>query len=258
MHTWPDCVRFPKIHEYKTIYEYDDRFKDEQKLFGTETLFGDWDAEVLFLAQDFGPTKLIDDRIARGERNPFRHTCWIHDKRPNTKGHPVPRDGGPTNRTLYRLAQNITCKKLYGSCLIGLMRTSDTNTGPLKNPDKAIEYGRDVLSKFVYPKIARTLRAVFCLGEDSWECLSPRYNRYATKHKEILGSKIYWNGVPAFGLRHPGRGIRPEEILPSGQKAASDLSLWKTACLSSGLKWESKTVSRADERLNCACPKAGM
>src|SRR5688572_24407179 len=45
----------------------------ERRLYGTETLFGDWGGEVLLLAKDWGPARILRERVARGEADAWRH-----------------------------------------------------------------------------------------------------------------------------------------------------------------------------------------
>jgi hypothetical protein len=44
----------------------------EPRLFGTESLYGDWGGAVQLLAKDFGPTRIVHDRLAAGEPRPYR------------------------------------------------------------------------------------------------------------------------------------------------------------------------------------------
>jgi hypothetical protein len=44
-----------------------------ESLYGTETLFGDWDARILLLAKDGAPTPVIRALRDKGEPRPWRH-----------------------------------------------------------------------------------------------------------------------------------------------------------------------------------------
>ncbi len=128
-------------------------------LYGTETLFGDWNARVLLLAKDGCPTQEIQDRCDRRETRP-----WRHGER--ERGDKI---GVKTNEQLCRLVQLIPEKKLlYGSAAANILfdtpgasrRLAGFNSGPLH------DYFKDVL--FWVLKSMPLVEWVACLGQESW------------------------------------------------------------------------------------------
>jgi len=60
---------------YVNIYEV---CPDEPRIFGTESIYGSWDAEILLLAKDFAPWSKIKIRIDNKDRA-FRASCRCKD-----------------------------------------------------------------------------------------------------------------------------------------------------------------------------------
>ncbi len=102
---------------WKNIYEI---CKNEPFVFGTESLYGDWDAELLIIAQDAGPAEAFEGLHKSRHEHPFAHREW----RPGYPNYdPTAGTGGAsTNEIVHRLAEHLVCAKLYGSALIGMCR----------------------------------------------------------------------------------------------------------------------------------------
>ncbi|MGH7287592.1 MAG: hypothetical protein ACREI8_06185 [Myxococcota bacterium] len=124
----------------------------ETRLFGTESLYGDWGGRVLLLAKDFASSCFVRRRIEGGEPRPYRHECRMI-----------------TNRRLVELARPLEeLGLLYGSALANLLRDDGKITGALPNRAEALEYGARVLRFVLAHMPAR--RWVVCLGDDAWDC----------------------------------------------------------------------------------------
>src|SRR5262245_25967632 len=99
----PDWIRNADVHGYVAAHQL---CPTETRLFGTESLYGDWGGRVLVLAQDFGPMRMVLDRIASCNARPFSH-----------------KDGMRTNDRLQHLAGPLCAAGLvYGSALGNLLR----------------------------------------------------------------------------------------------------------------------------------------
>jgi hypothetical protein len=61
----PESIRSFKHRHYTNIYEL---YPNERRLYGTESLFGDWDGELLLLAKDFAPARLIEEASMTASR----------------------------------------------------------------------------------------------------------------------------------------------------------------------------------------------
>jgi hypothetical protein len=152
-----------------------------RRLYGTETLFGDWDGEVLLLAKDWGPARILRERVARGETNAWRHELAMR-----------------ANRRLVKLAEECGLEAggrgaLYGSALANLLREDGRVSGALPNRAEALEYGVEVL-RFVRARMP-ALATVVCMGREAWEC-----------------------AAAAFGGRGEWRAVREMKCGPDAEK----------------------------------------
>ena len=126
---------------------------NETRLYGTESMFGDWNGRVLLLAKDFACSKLVHDRMAQGDKRPYRHKRKLR-----------------TNIRLMRFVEPIaSCGLLYGSALACLLRDDGNMSGPLPNRTEALRFGAHVLKDFVIPSMSH-LEMIVCMGEEAWEC----------------------------------------------------------------------------------------
>jgi hypothetical protein len=105
------------------VYELVD-LENEPKLFSSERMvfadgrevpewqFGDWDCDALLLMQDSAPCNAIQERVGR-HPDPFSQRNFMEE----------PRAGGSaTNRELVRFARRLSCRKLAGNVLIGILK----------------------------------------------------------------------------------------------------------------------------------------
>ena len=132
----PHWMHSARIPGYTNIYEV---LPNEARVYGTESLFGDWDGRVLLLAQDFAPIQYVLKQMAEGETDPFRHNPLMQ-----------------TNKRLIQHTAHIresdspsSCGILYGSALAGLCKDDASVRGVLPSRGLAIEYGARVLSYVV-------------------------------------------------------------------------------------------------------------
>jgi hypothetical protein len=145
---------------YTNIYEW---LPGEPRVFGTESLFGDWDAEVLLLAKDYAPASIIRKRIESGDSRPYRAA-----ERAIDGGRAM---GVSTNENLRLLVRPIAdIPMLYGSAFGGLMRNDDQTSG-------ALPAYREILTRYAVPLLKwcieelPRLRAIVCLGQEATETL---------------------------------------------------------------------------------------
>ena len=224
-------VGFPEQREacrnFKNVYEL---LPPETKLFGTETLvdeqgteeptwqYGDWDAQLLFLAQDACNADKIEQRIDNRHPDPFCAFDW------RTSG-----EGLETNRNLHWLAQQIDCRKLYGSAYLGLLKSGKRGDVVPKGPDIKPHLCR-TLAWVLQPKQTPKLQAIACLGTKARDLtiqvLGLDRAKAATL-KQGVGSCIRTDRFYVIHLMHPGRrnlgkgGCGPKAWL-TWQKVAKD------------------------------------
>lgn len=170
----PSSIRDYRHDAYRNIYEL---VPDETRLFGTESLFGDWDAELLLLAKDFAPSSLVENRIRENDPRPFRHS--------STPGEP----GYRTNSRLRKFAATLPQRFLYGSVMGGLLRDDTTLSGTLPAWSETRSYRSDLLAFTI--QNMKNLRAIVCLGTDS--------------HRAVLEHKSPAH-IPILLAPHPSRG----------------------------------------------------
>lgn len=191
----PSWIRNYRTRCYTNVYAM---CPAERRLYGTESLYGDWSAELLLLAKDFGPSGLVRGRIRAGETRPFRHTDWRREPR-----HTL---GAKSNRTLYRLAERIPCRKLYGSALAGLLRDDGAGSGTLGDRREIEPYVGRVL-RFALAHLPN-LRAVACLGRDAWDFAlgGLGLGQEDWRVSRARRRPVMFGGVRLFALAHP-RGM---------------------------------------------------
>lgn len=173
----PDWIRSARVPGYITAHV---RLPGVTRLFGTETLYGDWDGQVLLLAKDFAASRVLEERLARGEPDPYRH---------GTDSESL------TNRRPKRFLPLLGCGSgsegfLYGSALANLLREDGEMSGSLPNRREALPYGMAVLT-FVVSHMPN-LRVILCMG---WEARVVR-DRAAQEHEGV-------RRVQAIDVPHP-------------------------------------------------------
>jgi len=179
----PDWIRDFRTPNYTNIYEL---CPDESRLYGTESLYGDWSAEVLLLAKDFAPRCLIDDRLADGDQRPFRHE-------PKMK----------TNRMLQCYAAPFGDRLLYGSALAGLLRNDGKVRGALPDRATVMPWAARVLDFTILSM--PNLKSIACLGADAWDCTLRAIgisNQDWRTHR-IDRRPLNVNGLQIHALAHP-------------------------------------------------------
>lgn len=151
----PTWIREQHVHGYTNVFSL---LPTETRLFGTESLYGDWNGRALLLAKDFACSKLVHDRIQEHDARPYRHEPKL-----------------VTNTRLRRFADPLTtgsepntCGLLYGSALACLLRDDEKMSGSLPNRKEALAFGKRVVS-FVVEHMPH-LQAIVCMGQEAWQC----------------------------------------------------------------------------------------
>jgi hypothetical protein len=149
----PDDLRNLGASHYKNIF---DIWPDNDRIYGTETLCGDWSAEILILAQDFAPVDCLTERIEKKPNaNPYYHD-----------------PANMTNVRLVRLLQengikvdihgngSSSCGVLYSSAC-WLIKEDGGLGGPLRNCTEMMQ-ASSVVFEYTLQKL-RNLRHIICL-----------------------------------------------------------------------------------------------
>ena len=155
------------------------------RFYPTETLYGDWDGEVLFLAQDALPAptlkEFINDFKKRGI--PISET-WVHaDKNnPNLKDldKSIKTGGFITNQRLKKSKEKIIGSKgaLYGSAAANMLFDDGG-----KNFRQAVKgFDNPLFKKYMLSVLEwvvmsmPNLKVIFCLGVPAWQVSSSFLN----------------------------------------------------------------------------------
>jgi hypothetical protein len=187
----PHWIRHASVPGYVTAHEL---CPGETRLFGTESLYGDWSGRVLLLAKDFAPSSYVEKRISAGAPRPYSHD-------------PTRR----TNRLLGKWAASyVHLGLLYGSALANLLRADGKWSGTLPNRAAALSHGAAVL-EFVTERMPN-LQRIVCLGEESWTCATA-----------ALGLSGHWQQYRDSGVRlgalvaayHPAARVSTPKIAAS-------------------------------------------
>ncbi|HMG77009.1 MAG TPA: hypothetical protein VK582_26280 [Pyrinomonadaceae bacterium] len=187
----PDWIRDFRCEDWTNVFE---RLPGEDHLYGTETLFGNWNSRVLLLAKDWGPTCWLDDAIREGDRRPWRHNPEMR-----------------TNNRLASFASLIPDDKLYGSATANMLYNAPGSSRELKcfysEPLKG--FLRSVLH-WVLESMPR-VEWIACMGKEAWflSCTTLGDSLAASQFKEhrdshtpvvgVLGKKK----IKVFPLYHP-------------------------------------------------------
>jgi hypothetical protein len=201
--TVPDWIRtYTPPHGWTNVFAL---VPSNRHLYGTETLFGDWDGETLLLAKDGAPSGVIRALRDKGDPRPWRHA----QRELGDSG------GYKTNEALACAAAMIPGRKLYGSATANLLcddpRWSRTLPGFYTSP--LATYFAQVLAWVLgsMPNVQR----VACLGQEAWFLTATvlgrpeqgnEFKRYRDSHAPLLGG-CSGKRLTAFALFHPAARV---------------------------------------------------
>jgi hypothetical protein len=207
-------------------------FPQTDRLFGTETLCGDYLGSVLVLAQDFSTADRIRQRFKdEPGRNPFRHR---ETNKTNTALVEMLRHvGSLASSGRFTRAQKFKlidatgthasqCGAVYGSMIWLLKETSSVSSAP---PN--LRMARDVSSAVIRRAIESmpNLDRIICLGRIAYEGLAASYGIAKSWRDDLLAPShftIFANdrSVQCFPSSHLGpRGLAMRASFSHGVKA---------------------------------------
>ena len=207
----PDIPRkFREFHAegWVNVFEL---LPDCQRLYGTESLFGNWNGRVLLLAKDGAPACAIKKLNIEGAS---WQDVWRHASRERGD-----QKGVRTNERLEIFAKRFEGDALYGSAAAHMLRDDDTwsralpdmHSGPLH------EHLKDVLSWVVGHM--PNLQLIVCLGGDAWRlCYSTFGIQERLSYKEARDSGILASferdgeEIRVAAMFHPGARVSIERM----------------------------------------------
>lgn len=182
-----------------------------EHLYATETLFGDWNGRILFLAKDAAPTHIIRALRDKGERRPWRHAQ-------RELGDP---GGWKTNEWLAAAAATLPGGKLYGSATANLLYDDPgwSRSLPGFYSGQLHEYLARVLAWVL--EAMPNVTVVACLGEEAWFLTSavlgvPEVGRKFAEHRDACCPATGQCGgkrIAAFALYHPAARVAHDKKL---------------------------------------------
>ncbi|MFG0300058.1 MAG: hypothetical protein ACF8K1_10715 [Phycisphaerales bacterium JB047] len=180
---WIRSYRCPK-GRFRNIYEY---APEESRLYGTESMFGDWDGELLLLGQDFCCTDDVEQWINQGRERVFAHNPTMI-----------------TNRSLELHTRGFGCGMLYGSALAGMLKIGGSNSG-LPGWSHMRGHLSEVL-RFTIEHMSN-LSAIACMGSAAWDLCHHADER---EHIPLSHALKYrcpsrFDGLPVYAMPHPAR-----------------------------------------------------
>ncbi|WP_271168295.1 urease accessory protein UreE [Hansschlegelia plantiphila] len=135
-------------------------------MFGTESLCGDWNGDLLIVAEHFAPDHVIDDRLAAGKADPYSHdpTFFTNQRIAEllTKNNRIARIDG---------SSNTTCGALYISACFFLR----VGVGASTRLPRGWKKGSHQVFDFVLSYMPN-LKKIACLGQLSFNFVLDRYS----------------------------------------------------------------------------------
>jgi hypothetical protein len=178
----PEEIRNIRLDGYKNVFEYaSNPFPDPShpNLWGTETLFGDWDGKLLIVLKDFSSTETLKSR---------------------SDGRPIYSHGPKiqTNRNLISFLENTkfgfltrqkntSCEMLYISACF-LIRRGNGLSGPISFD--ALEKSWNVID-FSISKMQKLTDVVLC-GKEAFISFHKFGNLVADRNDVMSGGKFVW------------------------------------------------------------------
>ncbi len=207
----PDWITQHQLAGYDNAHRL---MPNEPRLYGTESLYGDWNGHALLLAKDFAPSSLIHQRWDASDPRPYHHEP-SGTRRPGSK----------TNTNLERMikAHGLCrastpqrCGLLYGSALANMLRGDGETSGRLPNESEGLAYGARVL-KFVLAHMPH-LRVLVCMGSDAWQCAQEALGAgvIAGEHAERRDRKqpipVNGIGIHVVAAYHPAARVGQDKM----------------------------------------------
>jgi hypothetical protein len=178
-------------------------------LYGTETLFGDWDSRVLLLAKDGAPTSAIRNLAQREGDGAWRHA----DRQ---RGDP---SGWKTNEQLAELASLIQGPKLFGSATANMLCDIEGYRRSLPDFWKGPLHEHLIYTLgWVVGAMTRERIVIACLGDEAWHITchtigvpaAAKLSRECRDLARPVAGRIGNKPVTALAMNHPTAHVTDE------------------------------------------------
>jgi hypothetical protein len=166
------------------------------RLTGVDAWLGDRNAHTLLLGQDFGPASFIENAMARGEADPFRHYARLPA---NVRlasllaenGIDAPLDGSRAHN----------CGLYYANATY-LLRAAGGFQGAAKF-NQALSHSRVVVDYIIE---SLPLRRIIAMGETAFNAIVARSQLRGIRWRDAIesGRPIQIDGIMMWAVSHPG------------------------------------------------------
>ncbi len=181
----------------------------EQRLYGTESLYGDWQGHTLLLLQDWGHAEYFNSRLMKPNHDP-----WTHDNE------------FYTNKVLSMcFGKEGKSGYLYASIAANMLKIGDDKSSELPGKLGIRKYFRDVLSFSTSRDSMPNLRAIILFGDYSKQIAFPHWKiPVATRSLPQIQLQLPDRNYPIWLLStcHPARrGESCEEAIARIRQVAT-------------------------------------
>lgn len=175
-----------ELDGYRNINEL---YEQDSQLHACETLFGDWNAEVMVLAQDAANFNTLKKLKDEDNKNPFRHNPT---NKTNKNLYEVLSSLKRFNLGEYRNPNNRNCGLYYANA-IWLLKDSSDMSGAITNRQVAYERNYEVFLATL--NNLPNLKLILTLGELSFNFLSNFVNQPIKKNWQLAVKNNQLNKV---------------------------------------------------------------
>lgn len=178
-----NAFKHVELEGYRNINEL---YEQDSQLHACETLFGDWDAEVMILAQDAANFSTLKKLKDANNKNPFRHNS---ENKTNYNLYQVMASLNLFELGSYEIPNNKKCGLYYANA-IWLLKDSDGMSGSITKTKEAYKENKKVFDATIsnLPK----LKIILTLGSHSFNFMKFFYgNQFDNDwHQSVKERKV--------------------------------------------------------------------
>lgn len=173
-----------KLAGYRNINEL---YEQTDQLHACETLFGDWNAELLILAQDASNFKSLENIYNVDNTNPYRHNP---KNRTNVNLFEILNSTNKFNLGTYENPNNRNCGIYYANA-IWLLKDSSSMSGAITSKNEAYKKNAPVFEATLGN--LQELKLIITLGEHSYNFINFFFENQINLswHKSVTSGKIH-------------------------------------------------------------------
>jgi hypothetical protein len=183
-----------KLDGYRNINEL---YRQHNQLHACETLFGDWNAEVMLLAQDAANFNTLQELKTRDDKNPFRHSP---ENRTNKNLFGILNSLDKFDLGAYDAPNNRSCGLYYANA-IWLLKDSRDMSGAITNLKESYKINGQIFNATI--NNLKKLKLIITLGDHSFQFLKNFFKDQISMgwHQTVadrMVHKVHFNGSTYF------------------------------------------------------------